>query len=103
MDQALRWARRLRSLSWWSLHPDTELGVRLLARGFAWGWEPHWMALDLARLPEEESPHPVAARGALAHGADPTVRDRMFGATALGWAEHLGHERLAARLAPLSP
>ncbi len=23
------------------------LGVRLLARGFEWGWRPHWMALDL--------------------------------------------------------
>lgn len=61
MEDALRWARRLGGLSWWSLRPDTELGVRLLARGFEWGWEPHWMALDLARLPGEESPHEVDA------------------------------------------
>jgi GNAT superfamily N-acetyltransferase len=33
----------------WSLDPPrpTDLGVRLLARGFQPGWRPHWMALDL--------------------------------------------------------
>jgi GNAT superfamily N-acetyltransferase len=64
LDDALRWARRrgLRGLGCWSLHPDTQLGVRLLARGFEWGWEPHWMGLDLARLPDEESAHAIVAR-----------------------------------------
>jgi GNAT superfamily N-acetyltransferase len=33
----------------WSLDPasPTDLGVRLLARGFQPGWRPYWMALDL--------------------------------------------------------
>jgi GNAT superfamily N-acetyltransferase len=63
LDEAVRWmARKLRRGSCWSLHPDTELGVRLLARGFEWGWEPHWMALELSRLPDEESAHQVVAR-----------------------------------------
>jgi hypothetical protein len=34
-------------------------------------------------------------RVALAHGADPTVRDGMWNGTPLDWAEHLGRERLA--------
>jgi ribosomal protein S18 acetylase RimI-like enzyme len=28
----------------WSLDFDRLLGARLLARGFGWGWRPHWMA-----------------------------------------------------------
>jgi ribosomal protein S18 acetylase RimI-like enzyme len=30
-----------------SLGADDRLGVRLVARGFGWGWRPHWMAIDL--------------------------------------------------------
>jgi ankyrin repeat protein len=37
---------------------------------------------------------------ALAHGADPNVRDRTFNATPLGWAEHFGYEPIARLLAP---
>jgi GNAT superfamily N-acetyltransferase len=48
-------------MSCWSLREDHALGVRLLARGFEWGWEPWWMALDLARLPDEAPAHPVVA------------------------------------------
>ena len=36
----------------------------------------------------------------LAAGADRTLRDRQFGATASGWAAHAGHPALAERLAP---
>jgi ribosomal protein S18 acetylase RimI-like enzyme len=36
-----------RSVGYWSLGPDDELGARLVARGFGWGWRPHWMAIDL--------------------------------------------------------
>jgi GNAT superfamily N-acetyltransferase len=36
------------------LEPVDELGERLVARGFEWGWQPHWMAIDLARLPIAE-------------------------------------------------
>jgi GNAT superfamily N-acetyltransferase len=53
----------------WSLDVDRALGARLLARGFEWGWQPHWMALDLARMPEDKSAHPVVpASGAVAPG-----------------------------------
>jgi GNAT superfamily N-acetyltransferase len=41
--------RPLRHVACWSLEPSRpgDLGVRLLARGFEWGWQPHWMVLDL--------------------------------------------------------
>jgi GNAT superfamily N-acetyltransferase len=39
------------------LEPYDALAERLVARGFEWGWQPHWMAIDLARLPlDEEDP-----------------------------------------------
>lgn len=36
----------------WSLTPPQprDLGARLAARGFEWGWRPHWMALDLRKM-----------------------------------------------------
>jgi ribosomal protein S18 acetylase RimI-like enzyme len=34
-------------VGYWSLGTDDRLGVRLVARGFGWGWRPHWMALEL--------------------------------------------------------
>lgn len=39
----------LSRMSCWSLTEDVTLGVRLLARGFEWGWQPWWMARDLAQ------------------------------------------------------
>jgi len=41
----------------WSLDPPqpSDLGVRLLARGFQPGWRPCWMALDLFRMPPDYS------------------------------------------------
>ena len=36
------------------LEPVDQLAGRLTERGFEWGWQPHWMAIDLARLPIEE-------------------------------------------------
>lgn len=46
-----RQRRPLRSVGCWSLEPPEprDLGARLLARGFEWGWRPHFMWLDLAR------------------------------------------------------
>jgi hypothetical protein len=41
---------------------------------------------------------PDVAAVALAHGADPTVRDATYNGTPLGWAEHFGRERIAAML-----
>jgi ribosomal protein S18 acetylase RimI-like enzyme len=31
----------------WSLGRNDDLGVRLVARGYEWGWRPHWMGVDL--------------------------------------------------------
>jgi GNAT superfamily N-acetyltransferase len=36
------------------LEPYEQLGERLVARGFEWGWQPHWMAIDLVRLVSRE-------------------------------------------------
>jgi ribosomal protein S18 acetylase RimI-like enzyme len=36
----------------WSLDRDDRLGVRLVARGFGWGWQPHWMGIDLDHEPD---------------------------------------------------
>jgi GNAT superfamily N-acetyltransferase len=55
-------ALELPTMACWSLAPDDALGVRLLARGFEWGWQPHWMALDLARLPADDAVHEVVVR-----------------------------------------
>ena len=52
----------LRTVSCWSLEEDKALGTLLIARGFEWGWQPWWMALDLADLPDEESRHRVLSR-----------------------------------------
>jgi hypothetical protein len=35
---------------------------------------------------------------ALARGADTTIRDGTWNGTPLGWAEHFGHEPIAAML-----
>ncbi len=39
----------------WSLTPTRpyDLGARLAARGFEWGWKPHWMALNLHKMSED--------------------------------------------------
>jgi GNAT superfamily N-acetyltransferase len=37
----------------WSVARNDELGVRLVARDFEWGWRPHWMGLDLDEEPRE--------------------------------------------------
>jgi len=35
----------------WSLRRDDRLGVRLVARGFDWGWRPHWMGVEIDAKP----------------------------------------------------
>src|SRR6266508_1464188 len=49
-------ARGARSIGCWAsgLDDTGELAARLVARGFEWGWQPHWMAADLAALPLDE-------------------------------------------------
>src|SRR5262245_38026148 len=47
----------LRHVGCWSLDPPRprDLGARLLARGFEWGWQPHWMWLDIRNMQTEHS------------------------------------------------
>lgn len=56
----------LPTVSCWSLNEDKAVGTVLIARGFEWGWQPWWMALDLDDLPDEEAQHRVLLRR---HGA----------------------------------
>ena len=55
LDSILADCRNLgvREVSCWAVTPTRprDLGARLAARGFEWGWQPHWMALDLERIP----------------------------------------------------
>jgi GNAT superfamily N-acetyltransferase len=58
LDAILQYARNrrpLRHVSCWSLAPPRprELGSLLAARGFEWGWLPHWMWLDLPQMQAE--------------------------------------------------
>jgi hypothetical protein len=48
LDEPMRYARErgVATMSCWSLDEDRRLGTLLLARGFEWGWQPHWMALE---------------------------------------------------------
>ena len=48
--------RGARGIGCWAtgLQPFDDLAERLMERDFEWGWQPHWMAIDLARLPLDE-------------------------------------------------
>ena len=51
--------RGARGIGCWAtgLEPFDDLAQRLTERGFEWGWQPHWMAIDLSQLPlDEEDP-----------------------------------------------
>ncbi len=52
--------KQVRQVSCWSVVPTlpSDLAARLVARGFSWGWEPHWMALDLETVQPEDFPVP---------------------------------------------
>lgn len=47
--------RQVKEISCWALAPTRprDLGAQLMARGFEWGWQPHWMALNLDAMPSE--------------------------------------------------
>jgi GNAT superfamily N-acetyltransferase len=55
LDAMLGWCRRhdVAGIGCWTtgLESTTELAARLVARGFEWGWQAHWMAIDLDALP----------------------------------------------------
>jgi GNAT superfamily N-acetyltransferase len=59
LDALLDWSRRRGGggIGCWvtGLEPTGELAARLVARGFEWGWQPHWMALALDALPLDEA------------------------------------------------
>jgi predicted N-acetyltransferase YhbS len=70
LDAILRYCARrmpLASVACWSLGPPQprDLGARLLARGFEWGWQPHWMWLDYRNL-RTDHPSPLGLRITLA-------------------------------------
>ena len=46
-----------------ALDADPVLGTLLVAQGFGWGWRPHWMAADLASIPDDPVPHEVVPLG----------------------------------------
>src|SRR5438093_9841856 len=71
LDDAVARIRALRlcEVGCWSLRADPVLGTMLVARGFQWGWQPHWMALSLAELAEDDARWPVVSDPD-AHAAD---------------------------------
>jgi ribosomal protein S18 acetylase RimI-like enzyme len=55
-------ARGARGVGCWAsgLEAVDELAARLVARGFEWGWQPHWMAGDLQSLALHEQDPRIA-------------------------------------------
>ena len=69
----------LTQISCWALlEPTTppDLGVRLVARGFEQGWQPHWMQLDLQAL-DADRPESPGVRVELADEAPPGHADDL--------------------------
>ena len=64
----------LREIGWWAADADQngDVAPRLLARGFQWGWQPHWMGLDAAAgTSEVPAPPGIAIRDAGPRDAPP--------------------------------
>src|ERR1700761_6158941 len=53
----------------WSLERNDDLGVRLVARGYEWGWRPHWMGVDL-----EDEPPPLRSDYEVERAAPPFAK-----------------------------
>ncbi|MCX6366652.1 MAG: GNAT family N-acetyltransferase [Armatimonadetes bacterium] len=74
LDAALEFAlsKDVRQVSCWSVVPTlpSDLAALLVARGFSWGWEPHWMVLDLEAVQHEDFPVPDGLTIALDEGSD---------------------------------
>ena len=60
-----------RSVGVWAVTPTQprDLGARLLARGFEWGWRPHWMSLNLQEM-RTDFPLPDGLHITVEEGAD---------------------------------
>lgn len=71
--------RNLKQIACWSLIPSRprDFGARLVARGFEWGWQPHWMALDLRNL-RSDFPVPEGLRIEVDNVADWDVQDLPY-------------------------
>jgi ribosomal protein S18 acetylase RimI-like enzyme len=80
MEAVMRRARELgvRSMGCWSLRTNRILGTVLVARGWEWGWQPHWMGIDLARLPDEEPAHDVVPAAGSYAGRVPYARSTPY-------------------------
>jgi GNAT superfamily N-acetyltransferase len=60
-DNHRRWFRaRGETTGIWSMSRHDELGVRLVARGYEWGWRPHWMGVDLESEPKPTGDFTIA-------------------------------------------
>lgn len=61
LDEVMNYYRQhsAKGVGCWSLEPPqpSDLGLRLLARGFQLGWQPCWMAMDLDHI----NTHPIPA------------------------------------------
>lgn len=71
--------RQVKTIACWSLSPTKprDLGARLAARGFEWGWRPHWMALDLDAL-GDDADTPDGLQIAVDNDADWDVDDLPY-------------------------
>lgn len=71
--------REPQTVACWSLVPTRprDLGARLVARGFEWGWRPHWMALDLHRV-RADFPLPKGLEIRVENDADWAVDDLPY-------------------------
>lgn len=71
--------RKAKQVACWSLTPTRprDLGARLAARGFEWGWKPHWMGLNLRKM-RADFPIPDGLHIAVDDEADWDVDDLPY-------------------------
>lgn len=81
LDRVIADCRRRapKQIGCWALNPHRprDLGARLCARGFEWGWQPHWMALDLHAM-RADFPLPDGLHIAVDEPADWDVDDLPY-------------------------
>jgi GNAT superfamily N-acetyltransferase len=82
VESALILARqkRVRQVSCWSVLPTEppDLAAMLLALGFGWGWQPHWMSLDLEKASLVQPSLPDGLEIALDDQSDWDVTDLPY-------------------------
>lgn len=65
----------LREIGWWAMEDDVVLGASLLARGFGWGWRPHWMGIEPRALAAQHPPPDGVLIREVAEAVDWAVED----------------------------